>query len=268
MGLRASVLQRVPVRKLCLPLIAFAAPAAGAQTLAGEWHLRLGAAATRGPGYAGSGTQQTRLVPIVTASRGRFFVGRVPGGGPLGAGATLYENSGLQLGTAISADVGKLRKESADARLAGLGDIEPTRRAHLFASHTFARYTLRAGMAADIGGRKLGTLATLQAEARFHPTERFSLVVGPSLTWGDRRHMQTVYGIDAEQSARSGRAIHEPGAGVSQIRLTTTPSYRLDGHWTLGTRLSLGRLQGAAAASPITERRSQNSAALFASYRF
>ena len=268
MGLRASILQRVPVPVLCLPFIAIDAPAARAETLADEWHLRLGAAIARVPRYAGSGAQKTRLVPIVSASRGRFFIGPVPGGGPLGVGATLYANSGLHLGTAASADIGKLRKESNDVRLAGLGDIERTQRAHLFASYAFARYTLRAGVAADIGGKKLGTLATLEAEALFHPAERWSLVAGPSLSWVNQRNMQTVYGVDAEQSARSGRTRYEPGAGVSLIRLTTTLSYRLDEQWSLGTRLSLGRLQGDAAASPLAEQRSQNSAALFASYRF
>ena len=74
--------------------------------------------------------------------------------------------------------------------------------------------------------------------------------------------------MGASSSARSGRARYEPGAGVSLIRLATTLSYRLDEHCSFGTRLSLGRLQGDAAASPLTEQRSQNSAALFACYRF
>jgi len=218
----------------CLPLIAFTASAARAQTPTDEWHFNLGAAITRVPAYAGSAAHKTRLLPILSASHGRYFIGPVPGGGPLGIGATLYQNDGLRLGAAISADIsadiGMLREESDDVRLAGLGDIERTQRAHLLASYSLARYTLRAGVAADIGGNNLGTLATLEAEA--------------------------------------GRALYEPGAGTSLVRLAATLSYRPDEHWSLGTRMSLGRLQGGAAASPLTERRRQTSGALFASYRF
>ena len=268
MARHPSILLRVLVPLPCLPLIAFTASAVRAQTPPDEWHFNLGAAITRVPAYAGSAAHKTRLVPTLSASQGRFFIGPVPGGGPLGIGATLYHNEGLRLGAAISADIGMLRKESDDVRLAGLGDIKRTRRAHLFASYSRARYTLRAGVAADIGGNHLGTLATLEAEALFRPAERWSLAVGPSLTWGSRRYMQTVFGIDSGQSARSGRALYEPGAGASLARLAATLSYRLDEHWSLGTRMSLGRLQGDAAASPLTEQRSQNSGALFASYRF
>lgn len=253
---------------LCLPLTALAASAARADSAPEEWHFRLGVQTTRVPEYPGSDTQKMRLLPILSASRGRVFIGPVPTGGPLGIGMALYDEHGLRLGAALSADIGKLRKESDDVRLVGLGDIERTQRAHLFASYTFARYALHAGVAADIGGNRLGTLATLAADASFHPTERWSLTAGPSLTWGDRRYTQTVFGIDAEQSARSGRAVYEPGAGVSLIRLGATLSYRLDAHWSLGTRVSLGRLLGDAADSPLTAQRSQNTGAVFASYRF
>ena len=268
MGQRVLIRLRALAPLLCLPLIAFAAPAARAQAPTDEWQFNLGAAIVRVPEYPGSAAQKTRLAPILSVTLGRFFIGPVPGGGALGIGATLYQNDGLRLGAAISADIGKLRKESDDVRLAGLGDIERSQRAHLFASYSWARYTLRAGVAADIGGKNLGALATVEAEALFHPAERWSLVVGTGLTWADQRYMQTVFGIDAQQSARSGRPLYEPGAGMSQVRLATTLSYRLDAQWSVGARLSLGRLLGDAAHSPLIEQRAQSSGALFTSYRF
>jgi len=45
-------------------------------------------------------------------------------------------------------------------------------------------------------------------------------------------------------------------------------NYQFDQNWGLSGRISIGRLQGDAADSPITEQRSQSSAALFATYRF
>lgn len=254
-----------------LLLFALAAPVAQiahAQTPPDEWRFNLGAAITSAPEYPGSAARKTRLAPVLSASYGRFFIGPVPASGGLGLGAVLYESGGLRLGAAIGADLAKPRKESADPRLAGLGDIGRTQRAHLFASYSFERYTLRAGAAADIGGNNLGTLATLQAEALFHPAERWSLAAGPSLIWANRRYTQTVFGIDAEQSARSGRAPYEAGAGPSLVRMAATLNYRLDENWSLGTRLALGRLLGDAASSPLTAQRSQNTAALFASFRF
>ena len=81
----------------------------------------IGAAVASVPEFPGSDQQKTRAVPIFSASYGRYFLGPVPGGGPLGIGATLYEAGGLRLGAALSTDIGKLREESDDPRLAGLG---------------------------------------------------------------------------------------------------------------------------------------------------
>lgn len=260
----------IPSRLLLLAATVATSPlAAHAQDAApSEWRFTAGAAVVSAPEFPGSDQQKTRAVPLLSASHGRYFLGPVPGGGPLGIGATLYEAGGLRLGAAISTDIGKLREESDDPRLAGLGDIERTQRAHLFGSYGVGRFKLSAGVAPDIGGNDLGTLATLEAEAMFQPAERWSLAVGPGLTWSSRRHMRTVFGIDAQQSARSGRAVYEPGAGVSQVRLAGSVNYRLDEHWHLGARLSFGRLQGDAADSPLAFDKSQTSGVLYASYQF
>ena len=71
---------------LCLPLNALAAPPACAETPTDEWYFNLGAAITRVPEYAGSAAHKTRLVPLLSASHGRFFIFPVPGGSPLGNG--------------------------------------------------------------------------------------------------------------------------------------------------------------------------------------
>lgn len=254
----------------CLLLAAAAvSPAVQAQESASnEWRFNVGAAVVTAPEFPGSDQQKTRAVPLLGVSYGRYFLGPVPGGGPLGIGATLYEAGGLRLGAAISADIGKLREESDDPRLAGLGDIERTQRAHLFASYGFDRYRLSAGVAPDIGGKDLGTLVTLEAEALFQPADRWSLAVGPGLTWGNQRYMRTVFGIDAQQSARSGRAVYDPEGGVGLVRLSGSLNYRLDANWNLGARVSFGRLQGDAADSPLAFDKTQASGALFASYRF
>jgi outer membrane protein len=260
---RATTLSRL------LLAAAAVSPAVQAQEPASnEWRFSLGAAVASVPEFPGSDQQKTRAVPIFSATYGRYFLGPVPGGGPLGIGATLYEAGGLRLGAALSTDIGKLREESDDPRLAGLGDIERTQRAHLFASYGFGRYKLSAGVAPDIGGKDLGTLVSLEAEAMFQPADRWSLAVGPGLTWGNQRYMRTVFGIDAQQSARSGRATYDPGAGVGLVRVSGTLNYQLDANWNLGARVSFGRLQGDAADSPLVFDKSQASGLLYASYRF
>ena len=113
---RASNLLRALAHVLCLPLTALAAPPACAETPTDEWHFNLGAAITRVPEYAGSAAHKTRLVPILSASHGRFFIGPVPGGGPLGNGTRM--SLGRLQGDAAASPLTEQRSQNSGALFA------------------------------------------------------------------------------------------------------------------------------------------------------
>jgi outer membrane protein len=105
-------------------------------------------------------------VPIIGVTYGRFFVGSVPGSGtPAGVGVNLYQDSHWRFGAAISADVVSPRKESDDSHLQGLGDINRTARAGVFASYTYDQLSVRANVGSDILNKKQGTAVGLEVEA-------------------------------------------------------------------------------------------------------
>lgn len=52
------------------------------------------------------------------------------------------------------------------------------------------------------------------------------------------------------------------------MQLTAGFTYQIDRHWGLGMNAVAGRLTGDAADSPITQARSQNTLAVFTTYRF
>ena len=101
-----------------------------------DWNISLGAGVVSLPEYPGSGSNETRALPLVNVRYKRFFLGGAPGSGsPAGLGAYLYEDRSWNIGVVVSGDVQKPREESDDARLRGLGDIDGTARAGLFASY-------------------------------------------------------------------------------------------------------------------------------------
>jgi hypothetical protein len=59
-------------------------------------------------------------------------------------------------GLAVSGDVIKPRKESDDAHLRGLGDIDSTVRGGAFASYTLDWFTLRGSVLSDLGSDPVG----------------------------------------------------------------------------------------------------------------
>jgi len=234
-----------------------------------QWQITLGAGVVSLPEYPGSESEEIRALPLLSVRYGRFFLGGVPGNpSPAGLGAYLYEDETWSVGAVISADVLDPRQESDDPRLRGLGDIDSTQRAGLFASYKIGWLTLRASALSDIGSNAQGTIASFDAEATFRPIPRLVLSAGPGVRWANDEYTQTFFGIDAEQAAGSSFAQYTPGGGANLVRFSLGAQYQLTPHWGLGARASAGRLEGDAADSPIVEDKNQNNYALFVSYRF
>lgn len=232
------------------------------------WQVSAGAGIIVRPEYPGSDNNKTHAFPFFNATQGRFTIGAMPGTGQLGVGIYLYRDGRWYVGAALAPDLVKLRKESDDDRLRGLGDIDRTVRAGLFAGYALGRFTGRASMFSDVGGEHQGTVATFDLEVRFAPTENLVLTAGPGLTWASNEHTKILFGIDAEQSARAGLPAFEAGGGIQSVRFAVGANYQLIRNWSLGTRVVTSKLRNDAAKSPITVDKKQNSFALFAVYRF
>lgn len=246
------------------------AAAEDAQPEKGPWDVTVGAAMVNMPEYPGSDENENRGLPMVSVRYKRFFLGGTPGAGsPAGLGAYLYEGEAFRLGAVVSMDAIEPREESDDPSLLGLGDIDAAIRAGVFASYRVASWlTLRGAGSTDVSDNDQGTTWSFDAEVTYRPTEKLTLSGGPGLVWSSREYMQTFFGIDDEQAARSGRAPYTPEAGVSAVRLSFGAQYAFTHHWFLGARITAAQLQGDATDSPIVLEKNQNTYALFAGYRF
>jgi outer membrane protein len=233
-----------------------------------QWRFSAGPGVATIPEYPGADSQRTLVVPVISATYGRFFVGGDPGSGsPAGVGLDLYRNGPWRLGISAYGDLTR-RKESDDERLRGLGDVDPALRAGVFGSYSTERFVLRASVGSDVSGNDQGTLVRLDALARFRPSERLTLTAGPGLTWANDEYTRTFFGVDALQSARSGLPQYEAKSGLNSARFSVGANYQIDRSWSVGANLVAASLQGDAADSPVTEEKSQTFAGVFAIYRF
>jgi len=171
---------------------------------------------------------------------------------------------GVGLGMAF--ERGRTVSDSAIA--AGLGDIGRTALGSVSASYHSGWFGARGSVVTDVGGHQQGTRASLDLDARYTVLPNLVLSAGPGLTWADRAYTRTYFGVNAAQSAATGLAAYDPGAGINTLRFNIGAMVWLSSAWSLSGRITASRLQGDAGASPITEQRSQTSSALFANYRF
>ncbi len=240
-----------------------------AQPVADSWQFSAGMGAVSHAKYPGSSETETTAVPLLSANYGRFFIGGVPGAGiALGAGVNLLQSGPWRAGVALGFNPGKARKESDAARLAGMGNIDGSVMGSVFGSYEEKYFAIKSNVVTDMGGKDQGTRFSMDLEGRYSASDKLMFTAGPGFTWADSKYTQTFFGITAAQSASSGLASYSASSGINNIRFSLGANYKLTPQWGLGARLSTESLRGDAANSPLTEKKSQNSLGVFASYRF
>lgn len=231
----------------------------------------LGAGIVRAPLYPGSDRYEPRFIPVVAVNFGRFFFGGESGGTGLpGAGVNLVRDQHWRagVGLAIAGAFRKQREESDDPSLQGMGDIERVLRGLAFVGYERDWYGLYARLATEMTDKDQGTLVLLDALVRRRVNERFTVSIGPGVTWADSEYMTTFFGVSAEQAARSALPQYQAQAGFYAMRFGAGGSYRIDRDWRFMVRASVARLEGDAAATPITKDRTQYTAGILAAYEF
>jgi outer membrane scaffolding protein for murein synthesis (MipA/OmpV family) len=190
-----------------------------------------------------------------------------------GLGAVLFDRGGLSLTTSLAYGGG--RSAGRDAALAGLGNVRGTVQGR--AALEYERGPLDMGLAAiqglgiRPGGLRQGLITTAYIHLGVRLPGGLELAAGPDLTWSNRTHMRTYFGVDAAQSALSGLPLYAPGPSLLRAGATLDMSLPLAGGFALDGELKYRRLLGSAAASPLVQQRgTANQLTLFAalSYKF
>lgn len=181
-----------------------------------------------------------------------------------GLGVNLLHSKTYRAGFAISYDLG--RPESASGSLRGLGDIHPSAELKSFAEYLIFPVMLRADLRRTLGAP--GLIGDLSVYLPVVGSDRFFVLVGPSLTFADAAYMQRYFGIDGSQSANSGYAVFAPSGGLKSTSFGIDATWLLTDEWMINGILAGNRLLNDAAQSPLTRQRAQYTLSLTAGYQF
>ncbi|MDB5361680.1 MAG: MipA family protein [Rhodospirillales bacterium] len=225
------------------------------------WSVMVGGGVGVAPHYEGADRYRFQLVPFVKASY-RDFVTL----GPEGLGVTVFRADGFSVTPTIGYGGG--RKESQDSNLKGLGTIQSAVTAGVVLKYQTGPFSFEIAPRDAVVHSKDGFETSFAADYAWRLAPRLRLAVGPELTVVDGRYERTYFGVDAQQSARSGKRIYTPGGGVKDVGLAGTLTYGFGEHWTLLTRISDRELVGDAANSPIVRSKNDASVTTGVAYRF
>jgi outer membrane scaffolding protein for murein synthesis (MipA/OmpV family) len=230
------------------------------------WQADAGLAFEAHPLWEGSKTMRELLGPVLDVRYKDVAFASVGEG----LGYNLVRTDNLRFGVALGYDLGRLARDDLE-HLKGLGDIPSAAVTKAFASYAVSKsfpVVLRADVREFLGGAD-GMAADLGAYVPLPgSSEKLILFAGPSVTFADRLHEQTVFGVDSRQAFASGYRNYQAHGGLESAGFGVTVTRFITPHWLVNVDLAANRLMGSGAASPITETRLQAVAVLSAAYKW
>lgn len=210
--------------------------------------LEVGLMAGVAPRYMGSDDYSAMVVPVLSYRRGGFFIG-----GLGGIGYAHQGESGFQVRAALNYDPGRVDNKDTDGYWAprgsrdldGMGRIRGSTVLQLGLSQPVAPWMML-DAEADIrltGQRKRGNRYGLGFTVLPYQRDDAQLSIGLRADIGDGNYNQTYFGVNDQQSARSGHPVFRAERGLQSWTMTMQWSMQLATNWSFlalaeGTRFS------------------------------
>ncbi|MFQ5785689.1 MAG: MipA/OmpV family protein [Alphaproteobacteria bacterium] len=228
-----------------------------------EWRVALGVGVEVRPEYPGADEAEVVPIPAIEIDWGDLlFISSDDG-----VGFNVLSAPKLRLALALTYVEG--RDESEDRILRGLGDInDSVEFGGLIEYRFFEHWKARSRVRQDIFGGHEGMI--VEAGFGYDRTfgEAFDFAARAGTTWADEDYMDSFFGIDAGQSARSGLAVFRPDAGITDVNFGGTLVYHVTANWFTKTFVDVAFLLGDAADSPLSESDTQVTGGFALGYRF
>ena len=223
------------------------------------WKLSVGGGLASVPRYEGASSNRLRFAPLLEASNGNFFAGT-----SRGIGYNFSDDKSLQYGARLT--VSPYRRQNADSRLNGMGDISNAAEFGAFLNAQFSAIYLTSSVASGSHGTHLE--AGGGYEAHFSPVDKVR--TGLDLDWADGKYMQTYFGVNAAQAAASGGVLtaYNATSGIKDYSLKLNWMHSYTKQWFSNAGLTYRQLAGSATNSPLTMRNSMNAVSFVVGYNF
>jgi MipA family protein len=226
-----------------------------------ETAIRVGAVVISGQLYQGASEQKVSALPgvFLQASNGLFA-------DPLnGVGYSFEPQGALQYGLRLNLETGR----SVETTLPGFEKIKARANPGAFANYTVNdKLTLRSALRLGMGDAADGSLLHVGGSYKVLQAGFFGVSLNASLKYADSNYMQSYFGVSPSQSAASGLKAYQPSAGFAAAKVGLTAGTPLSRQIFVFTNVSLQRLLGDAANSPIVSKKMQPTAFLGGVYTF
>lgn len=245
-----------------------------------KWQFEVGGGVGYESKYEGSDDMEVMFLPVL----GMTWNDRVYLTTADGLGAVVYDNHDFTVDVSLNYEWGRDESDSSDLR--GLGDVDGAPTLNLSLEYDVGLVTPFVELTRHLGGTdslevsfgvetmipvsalrgaSYGShLADVDDESENGP----AILAGISTTWSDDKYMDSYFGINPAQSARSGLARFNPQSGFKAVGAELGFVYPVFENWEILTMIEYSQVIGDAADSPISKDDSVLFGGMTVSYKF
>ena len=233
--------------------------------------LTLGGGVDVGPRYSGSEQARVSAAQVVDYSMANgFFIGTTRGIG--------YGNNvgNLDYSAALSYRTGRKDKDvssdsisSGSDELRGMGEIKGSAIVVPGLGYKVTDWlNLQLQAEVPVSERDNGEAVHFGLSSPLYTSPTNAVTLALTGSWGSDKYMQTYYGVNAAQSAASGFARHDAGAGIYAWSMNLDWTHKLTSRWSVLASAGVTQLTGDAGDSPIVHRKTSPTGSLKVTYSF
>ncbi len=245
-----------------------------------EWEFVIGGGVGYESKYEGSDDMEATFLPVA----GITWKDTVYLSTEDGLGAVVYDDNNFTVNVSFNYEWGRDESDSSD--LKGLGDVDGAPTLNLSLEYDigpvtpFVELTRHLGgtdsLEASFGVETMIPVSALMgdgsgsrmADSGDEGPDGPAFMAGISTTWSDDKYMDSYFGINSTQSARSGLSRFNAGSGFKSVGAELGFVYPVGENWEILTMVEYSQLIGDAADSPISKDDSVLFGGVTVSYKF
>jgi outer membrane scaffolding protein for murein synthesis (MipA/OmpV family) len=245
-----------------------------------EWEFEIGGGVGYGSKYEGSDETEVMFLPVL----GITWKDTVYLTTEDGLGAVVYDDNDFTVDVSLNYEWGRDQSDSSD--LKGLGDVDGAPTLNLSLEYEVGPVTPFVELTRHLGGTNslevsfgVETMIPVSvlmgegsgssvAESDDEGENGPAILAGISTTWSDDKYMDSYFGINSTQSARSGQSRFNAKSGFKAVGAELGFLYPVNENWEILSMIEYSQLIGDAADSPISKDDSVFFVGMSVSYNF
>lgn len=247
-----------------LPAFSSFAGEGGAST---DKSLSVGLVAGTAPRYVGSDEQRFGVAPLLHAEYGGFFLDTLKG-----MGYGWHADNGFYVENSVGFEPGRSDKNSSweegSKKLKGMGKIKSSVNTSVTVGWALQDWLAIEGEATLPLTESNGTHYRTSAILTPFNTQTDNITFEAAALFADSRYLNTWFGVNQQQSVRSGYAKYHTEGGFYASSMNATWTHLFNENWSTALSYDYTLLADRAEKSPIVRSRGGSSASVAVNYTF